>query len=157
MRARNEAVSKGKQNFSSAAKTVKCYNCGKEGHYARDYKAPRKAPRTPRKNSAQNQVRHISEEVLDFEALSVDSKETNHVAEKLKPCPKVEAIINGHPVTLEVETGSVVKLITEVTWRNSLDAPTLKPASLELKSYSHGKVSMQALKLTDNGQNFVQE
>ena len=83
-RARNDAVSKAKQNFLSAAKSLKCCNCGKEGHYARDCRAPRKAPRTPRtprKNSAQKRVKHISEEILDFEALSVDSKETNHVAE----------------------------------------------------------------------------
>ena len=41
-----------------------------------------------------------------------------------------------------MDTGSVVTLINEVTWRNSLDAPALKPASLELKSYSHGKVPL---------------
>lgn len=74
--------------------------------------------------------------------MSVDSKETNHVAENLKPCPKVEAMINGHPVTLEVDTGSVVTLINEVAWRNLLDAPILRPSSLELKSYSHGKVPL---------------
>ena len=60
----------------------------------------------------------------------------------MKPCPKVEAIINGHPVTLEVDTGFVVTLINEVTWRNSLDAPTLRPSSLDLKSYSNGKVQL---------------
>ena len=75
--------------------------------------------------------------------MSVDSNETNHVAEKLKPCPKVEATINGHSVILEVDTGSVVTLINEATWRNLLDAPTLRPASLELKSYSHGKVPLR--------------
>ena len=55
-------------------------------------------------------------------------------------------MINGHPVTFEVDTGSVVTLndraSIQVTWRNSLDAPKLKPASLELKSYSHGKVPL---------------
>ena len=78
--------------------------------------------------SLQNQVKHVSEETLDFETLPVDSKETNHAAEKLKPCPKVEAIISEHPVTLEVDTGSVVALINEVTRHKSLDAPKLKPA-----------------------------
>ncbi len=72
----------------------------------------------------------------------MDSKEANHVAEKLKPCPKVEAKINGHPATLEVDTGSVVTLINEDIWRNSIDTPTLRPASLELKSYSHGNVPL---------------
>ena len=75
----------------------------------------------PRKNSAQNEVKHICKEILDYE---------------------VEAIINGHAVALEVDTGSVITLINEVTWRNLLDASTLRPASLELRSYSHGKVSL---------------
>eukprot|EP00795_Rhopilema_esculentum_P016067 gene16067-7417_t len=103
-------------------------------------KPGRKKAKAQRNEFSQNQVKHISEETLDFETLSVDSKETNHVAESLKPCPKVEALINGHPVTLEVDTGSVVTLVNEVTWRNLLDAPTLTPSSLELKSYSHGRV-----------------
>ena len=137
-----DEVSYGGQNFSSVAKSVKFFNCGKEGHYARDCKAPRKVPRTPRKNSAQNQVKHVSEEILNFETFSVNSKETNHVTENLKPCPKVEAIINGHPVTLEVDAGSIVTLINEVTWRSSLNAPPLRLTSFELKSYSHGMVPL---------------
>ena len=99
---------------------------------------------------------------MNFETLSVDSKETNHVKENLKPCPKVEAIINGHPVTLEVDTGSVVTLINEVTWRSSLNTPSLRPASLELKSYSHGMVPFlgefdASVEINDSGQNFVLE
>ena len=91
-RARKEDVPKRRQNFPSAVKSAKCYNCGKEGDYARDCKTPPKASRTPRK-FPQNQVRHIYENTLDFDIFSVDSREENHIKENLKSCPKVEAMI----------------------------------------------------------------
>ena len=101
--------------------------------------APRKALRIPRK-SPHSQVKHISEKNVDFETLSVSPKETDHVAENLKPCPKVEANINGKPITLEIDTGSVATQINEVTWYDSLEAPGLRSLSLELKSYSHENI-----------------
>ena len=41
-----------------------------------------------------------------------------------------------------MDTGSVITLISDGAWRNSIDAPSLRPASLELKSYSHENVSL---------------
>ena len=111
-----------KQVFSISKKIVKYFNCSNEGHYARECRAPRKAPPVPRKSS-HSQVKHISEENIDFETLSVSPKETNHVAENSKPSPKVAAKINRKPIKLEIDTESVVALINEVTLHDSLEAP----------------------------------
>ena len=122
--------------FQIQRKFGKCANCGNEGHYARYCRAPRKAPCIPRKSS-QSHIKHIFEETVDFEKLSVSPKETKNIAKNLKPCPKVEAKVKGKPIKLEIDTGSVVTLITEVSWRNFLEAPILRSSSLALKSYSH--------------------
>eukprot|EP00794_Sanderia_malayensis_P014513 gene14513-16019_t len=103
---------------------------------------PRNKESKARKEEVSKGRQNFSRAAKSVQSLSVESKEAHQVTEKLKPCPKVEAKINEHPVTLEVDTGSAVTLINEATWHNSLDTPRLRPASLELKSYSHGNVPL---------------
>ena len=115
---------KWKQHFSNSTKFAKYFDCGKDGYYARECRAPRKTPRVSRKSS-HRQVKHISEETVDFETFSSCTKETNHVEEILEPCPKGEAKTNGKSVTLEIGTGSVAKLINQVTWHDSVEVPVI--------------------------------
>ena len=48
---------------------------------------------------------------------------------------KVPVEINGIPVTMELDTGAAVNLVSEATWSEQLHSPKLEPCTLKLQSY----------------------
>ena len=48
---------------------------------------------------------------------------------------KAPVEINGTPVTMELDTGAAVSLVSEATWSEQLHRPKLEPCTLNLQSY----------------------
>eukprot|EP00731_Ephydatia_muelleri_P019911 Em0012g736a len=51
-------------------------------------------------------------------------------------CQRVKIEINGRPVTMEVDTGATVSLISEKNWKDILSGTPLKMSSLILQTYT---------------------
>ena len=43
--------------------------------------------------------------------------------------------VNGIPLEMEIDTGAAVSIVSEATWKQQLNKPTLKPCSIVLKGY----------------------
>ena len=43
--------------------------------------------------------------------------------------------VNGISLEMEIDTGAAVSIVSEATWEQQLNKPTLKPCSLVLKGY----------------------
>ena len=48
---------------------------------------------------------------------------------------KVSLEINKIPITMELDTGASVSLVSEATWADKLNKPQLQPCTLSLQSY----------------------
>ena len=48
---------------------------------------------------------------------------------------KANMSVNGIPLEMEIDTGAAVSIVSEATWEQKLNKPTLKPCSLVLKGY----------------------
>ena len=55
---------------------------------------------------------------------------------KLIPPIRLRALLNGHDVSFDVDTGSPITVITEHVWREVLTSPHLRKADLAVHSYS---------------------
>lgn len=50
---------------------------------------------------------------------------------------KVSLEINKIPITMELDTGASVSLVSEATWADKLNRPQLQPCTLSLQSYPY--------------------
>ena len=50
---------------------------------------------------------------------------------------KVSMKINKIPITIELDTGASVSLVSEATWADKLNKPNIQPCTLSLQSYSN--------------------
>ena len=48
---------------------------------------------------------------------------------------KANMSVNEIPLEMEIDTGAAVSIVSEATWEQKLNKPTLKPCSLVLKGY----------------------
>ena len=55
---------------------------------------------------------------------------------------KVIMEVNKQPIKMELDTGAIVSLVSEVTWTQELQKPALKPCPFMLKGYPNNKLDI---------------
>ena len=116
------------------ARSQRCYTCGKAGHIARACKqrAERKSDKPPKGDKAnllvsEDQSESDGEEEMLFNIKTVGDKDNAIIVS-----PEIE----GKTINMELDTGASVSIVSEVTWKQNLDAVPLKQANTVLRTYS---------------------
>ena len=70
-----------------------------------------------------------------WEQSPADIVHVHSVSQSVPESFKVPVEINGTPVTMELDTGAAVSLVSEAIWSEQLHRPKLEPCTLKLQSY----------------------
>ena len=131
-------------------RTAKCNRCQKVGHIARackskgSFRTQKSNPGNSRQKPERSQsVHNISEKKSNDSSPSsfireqspADIVHVHSVSQSVPESFKVPVEINGTPVTMELDTGAAVSLVSEATWSEQLHRPKLEPCTLKLQSY----------------------
>ena len=122
-------------------RTAQCHKCGKIGHIKRmcqSKKTPRVATQTrsikPTQNKNSQPVRAVQNETTEqTEEYPLHNVESPAATKPLL----IEVMINDQLLSMEVDTGSAVTLVSEHTFKNKFPNTTLQPSSVKLRTYSN--------------------
>ena len=154
-------------------KSAKCHNCGNTGHIAPVCRQPRK-PRKfevggedsskrfsrPHKKSAKS-TKYVSSADPAMNTETSDEGDQDELSvftvrnpESIQPI-MTEVIINGKNVSIEVDTGAAITLISQATWKNLFPKLTLQKSRVTLKTYTAEKLRVlgqREVSVEHNGQ-----
>ena len=126
----------GKPDHKSAqcpSSKLRCYNCGKVGHLRRvcrqATKPVRRAPGKPRTTPRVKTVLEADQEPED------GAYHLNHLTAKPGPAMQVDLCLNGKPVTMEVDTGAPVSLMSWRMFDRLFPELILQSCNLPMKTY----------------------
>ena len=124
-------------------KTAKCSKCHKLGHLARACHSPQPVKKdhgnSTRQMTASQQSKGQVRQVTDDSKEEIpDIVHVHTVREGLPGSYQVILEVNKHPIEMERDTGAIVSLISEATWRE-LHKSTLKSCPFVLKGYPDNK------------------
>ena len=143
----------GRQNHPSAHcpfKGTKCYNCGKQGHIQQACKQkrnsgqPKKRSKGPPPHRGRSQGQHVKNVQIQLpnQSDSETDDALNHItalnlvnSKATQPYP-VELKLDDKPLTMEVDTGASVSLVSRETFKQLQLKMVLKPTSVCLNTYS---------------------
>lgn len=123
-------------------KETTCHNCGKKGHIntvCRSKKQPQRGKRQFQRHKgttkwvATNDSGEDTEET-DVEVYSV-GKRSNHPI-------LVEVRINGQELTMEVDTGAAVSIISEQRLKKVLPDAEIKATNVKLRTYTSERIPL---------------
>ena len=122
-------------------KKTRCNNCRRLGHIARACKSgplprpadPGKSQRPVRRRQPQktHQVYPRDESPPD----TIDVLPVHAVGPSVPKSYNVPVEINGIPITMELDTGAGVSLVSETAWTNDLGKPQLQQTNIPLEGY----------------------
>lgn len=110
-----------------------CNNCGKRGHTQRDCWGKQGKPKKPQG------VHQLSNPTPN----SPDEYLLNNLTEQGSRPLKVQLIINGREVKMEVDTGAAVSLVSEKTFHQLWPNGRLQPSNIVLRTYSGEQIEVR--------------
>ena len=127
---------------------AQCYNCGKVGHIKGVCRCkkpggersqgnqPRRLISGQQRPKQQGSIRVVQEGGQDSsECLNQYSLYQNGSKQASKPL-QVEVVINGQPLSMELDKGAAVTLVSEETFQSKWSNVTLQPSTARLHTYS---------------------
>ena len=96
---------------------------------------PKKSQSNPAQQSHKTNLIERTDQEEPLEQLQILA---THVTPQQQEGTVVHAKLNGHPVNMQLDTGSTVTLLGETTWED-IDCPSLQPSEIKLQNYSHHK------------------
>ena len=121
----------GKQNHTAKEcrfLDAKCHNCGKKGHIATVCRSKPAKSNANRRNPWTKYVDSKDSDAEDHQLLTIGEKSTRPIT--------IELLINNKPLTMEVDTGAAVSLISEATMKKLLPRMKVQPSNMTLKTYT---------------------
>ena len=122
----------GKRDHQSAQcrfKTARCHNCQKIGHIAPACRARKQ--QQPNSGNKGHQIKAVQEDESEDDDMLLN----NIRSEPGKPLV-MDIKLNGKPLTMELDTGAAVSLVSERTFQSLLPECQLKPSRVPLRTYS---------------------
>ena len=129
-------------------RTTQCYNCSKVGHIKGVYRSkkpgggrsqgnqPQRLISGQQRPKQQGSIRVVqeggqdsSERLNEYSLYQIGSKQAS------KPL-QVEVVINGQPLSMELDTGAAVTLVSEESFHRKWSTVTLQPSTAQLHTYS---------------------
>ena len=122
-------------------KGLRCHNCGKVGHLQRVCRLAKKPFHKQPAAGGRPRTTHLVKSVIEANQKSDSDEEDvyylNHVAAKPKPAIKVDLVLEGKPVTMELDTGAPVleSLISWAKFNDLFPAHNLQSCNLPMQTY----------------------
>ena len=136
-------------------RNVTRYNCGKVGHIAsvcQSARMPRKSRTTSSKcqqdhNSTWSRTKWLvvedspSDSEEEFQLLTIGTRSSHPIS--------VDLVVNGKPLTMEVDTGAADSVLSEQTFKSLFPDTSLEPTNVVLKTYTgermqvHGELTVE--------------
>ena len=129
----------GKSNhkpINCPVKGLRCHNCGKVGHIKR---ACKQAKRNSSVQSSDKKRTHRVKTVLEATEADTESEEDMHYLKYMAAKPtgpiKVDVLLDSKPVSMELDTGAPVSLMSRKMLDDLFPGYTLQPCSLPMQTY----------------------
>ena len=131
-------------------KDADCHSCGKKGHIAPVCKSSsqRKAPKTQERGARDrrtfkktNRI-HSDKQATDTEGSSGEEYQLHHVGVRSSHPVEVQVTVNGKQLTMEVDTGAALSIISESTRKAVFPHEKLRPSNIVLKTYTEEQMQV---------------
>ena len=128
-------------------KATKCNKCRRIGHIARACRSPttvtqpRQQQPRGRGGGRGGRTRRMRTHQVEASGEQEDDEDIADIARVHAVSPaiprsyNISLKINSIPITMELDTGASVTLVSKTTWGDELNRPPLQPCTLSLKSY----------------------
>jgi len=123
-------------------KSAKCNKCHKTVYIAQTRESPQGKQTGQKSTQKQKAGMHNVEEGLSPKPEIADILHVHTTSPHIPRSNKVLTTINSIPVTLELDTGAGVTIVSETTWPEKLNKPDLQDCSMALHSYPNRSLNV---------------